>query len=175
MRMPLVREPFTREDWERLPERFPAQLIDGWLVKDAVPSYDHQAVVSALLAALFPLVGTRRALPAPYAVYADRFNVFLPDVVVVHRAAPPGTRYAGPPMLAIEVLSPSTQRRDRARKAPRMLDAGVAEVWLVDPVARRIEVLDRDGVRVFERDQPADSRALPGLRVTADALCGGVD
>ena len=30
---------FTRADYDRLPEGFPAQLIHGWLVRDPAPSY----------------------------------------------------------------------------------------------------------------------------------------
>ena len=43
------------------------------------------------------------------------------------------------PLLVVEVLSPSTTRRDRHRKRPAYLANGVAEVWLVDGDTRIIE------------------------------------
>ena len=45
-----------------------------------------------------------------------------------------------------EVLSPSTERIDRGRKLRIYAEAGVAHVWLVNPVERTLEVLRlRDG------------------------------
>ena len=44
-----------------------------------------------------------------------------------------GGKYLGkPPMLAVEVLSPSSRRIDRLSKLPAY-EAGVASYWLVDP------------------------------------------
>jgi Uma2 family endonuclease len=45
-----------------------------------------------------------------------------------------------------EVLSPSTARLDRDKKLHVYAAAGVGHVWLVDPIARTLEVLRRDGV-----------------------------
>jgi Uma2 family endonuclease len=42
-----------------------------------------------------------------------------------------------------EVLSPSTTALDRTRKLPVYARAGVGHVWLVDPVARTLEVYQR--------------------------------
>jgi Uma2 family endonuclease len=45
-----------------------------------------------------------------------------------------------------EVLSPSTERIDRARKLRIYAEAGVTHAWLVNPVERTLEVLRlRDG------------------------------
>ena len=45
-----------------------------------------------------------------------------------------------------EVLSPSTERLDRTRKLRVYAAAGVAHAWLVNPVARTLEILRlRDG------------------------------
>lgn len=44
------------------------------------------------------------------------------------------------PGWVLEVLSPSTGRKDRALKMPRYHCVGVEHVWLVDPAARTLEV-----------------------------------
>ncbi len=36
---------FTRDDYLRLPEGFPAELIQGQLVKEPAPTSDHQGLV----------------------------------------------------------------------------------------------------------------------------------
>ncbi len=46
-----------------------------------------------------------------------------------------------------EVLSPSTAGLDRTRKLDAYGREGVAHVWLVDPLARTLEVLRREGSR----------------------------
>jgi Uma2 family endonuclease len=48
-------------------------------------------------------------------------------------------RTVQPPVLVIEILSPSTASTDRHRKRAAYLAHGVAEVWLVDVDARAIE------------------------------------
>lgn len=46
-----------------------------------------------------------------------------------------------------EVLSPSTSRLDRVSKLPIYARAGVGHAWLVDPLARTLEVLVLEGGR----------------------------
>ena len=101
-----------------------------------------------------------------------------PDVAVVLRetweAAPPPT--AGRfltvvPDLVVEVLSPSTARRDRGPKRDIYERNGVREYWLVDPRRREITILARgaDGLFGSEHtvagDDPARSTLLAGFSV----------
>ena len=53
----------------------------------------------------------------------------------------------GAPDFAIEILSPSTRKKDMRLKAYKYADAGVREYWLVDPVAKQVLVHD------FEHDE----------------------
>jgi Uma2 family endonuclease len=43
------------------------------------------------------------------------------------------------PLLAVEILSPSTASRDRGKKRRIYLEAGIEEYWIVDIDARLIE------------------------------------
>lgn len=45
-----------------------------------------------------------------------------------------------------EVLSPSTTALDRGKKLPLYARVNVAHVWLVDPIAKTLEVLRLDGL-----------------------------
>jgi Uma2 family endonuclease len=62
-----------------------------------------------------------------------------------------------------EVLSPSTEKIDREIKTPLYAAAGVAWIWLVDPVARRIEVMQStDGVAALvEIVEGDETRPIP--------------
>jgi len=162
---------FTRADYDRLPEGFPAELIGGALVKEASSTYGHQRVEHRILAALAALVGLDRALPAPVDVGIDEWNVFQPDIVVLRQLpVDDETRDLGIPLLAVEVISPSTARRDRGVKCRRMLRAGVAEVWIVDRAAGLIERHDATGSRTATGETALASGVVPGFALTPARL-----
>ena len=99
-----------------------------------------------------------------------------PDVTVVLRetweAAPaprPNHFLTVVPDLVVEVLSPSTSRRDRVAKRDIYERSGVREYWLLDARRREITVVNRnaEGRLASERatagDEPARSLLLPGF------------
>src|SRR5262249_5788181 len=81
-------------------------------------------------------------------VFSD-FDVVQPDVVffvsdrthLIHLRKP----IRVPPDLAVEVLSPSTERTDRGRKMQMLARYGVREYWLVDTETEQIEVFWLNG------------------------------
>jgi Uma2 family endonuclease len=151
---------YTRTEYLLLPEDFPAQLIEGNLVKEPGPEYGHLQVENRVNRALIEIVGPDRVLVSRADTPIDEWNVFQPDLAVFREAPPPEGRGTVVPLLVVEILSPSTEARDRRVKAPGYLRAGVVEVWLVDPRRRRIEIHSRDGVVAAEGDALARSRAL---------------
>lgn len=161
---------FTRADYDRLPEGFPAQLVEGFLVKEPAPTYGHQCFASRLHQRLLALVGPERALQAPSDVGIDEWNVYQPDLLVLRTPPSFEVRDVGIPLLAVEILSPSTARHDRVVKRRRLLAAGVEEVWIVDPPKRTVEVYDASGVRSATGVEALASRALPGFTVVPDEL-----
>jgi Uma2 family endonuclease len=161
---------FTRADYEKLPEGFPAQLVEGEFVKEPSPVYQHQRVAQGIWIALLDVVGRDRGVISPVDIVLDEFNVFQPDVCVFAAPLAAHQRRLPIPILVVDVLSPSTAGRDRNRKTRHYLAAGVREVWLVDPDVGAIEVHTRDGVASFRPDDEAASSAVPGFRVTGGAL-----
>jgi Uma2 family endonuclease len=161
---------FTRADYELLPEGFPAQLIDGWLIKEPSATYGHQSVASWFHYQLVQRLGYRRVLQAPIDVGIDEHNVYQPDVVVIREIPDDRVHDVGIPLLAVEVLSPSTARRDRKTKCPRLLAAGVAEVWIVDPIAHTVERHDAGGVATASGGEVLRSAAVPGFEVCPATL-----
>jgi Uma2 family endonuclease len=159
---------YTRADYFRLPEGFPAELVEGTLVKEPSPTYWHQSIVGELHLRLHALLGPRRVLVAPADVIVDDYNVLQPDVLVleekdrVHRKSPKDAV----PVLVMEVLSPATASLDRDTKAGLYLKAGVREVWLVDPETETVAVRTPEGERVHASDEPAESAAVAGFRVS---------
>ena len=161
---------FTRAEYDRLPEGFPAQLIEGQLVKEPPPRYGHQRVGSRIRFQLKKLVGPDLVPDTPADVGIDRYNVFQPDIVVLEKRPDDETSDVGIPILAVEVLSPRTEKRDRLVKTGRLLDAGVREVWLIDRRRQAIEVHTSAGHRRYEGGEQAVSEAVEGFVLVPDTL-----
>lgn len=124
------------------------ELIDGVLVVSPSPSMPHQ---SMLLELAFRLkVGCPPELKvfvAPLDVtYADD-TVLQPDLLVVDRPVTGQLKLETGPVLAVELLSPSTRHLDLAFKRARYEAAGCPSYWVVDPLQPSIVCWElRDGV-----------------------------
>ena len=123
------------------------EAIGGELYVTPPPRVSHQRIAMNLVAALLPLLkqaGRGELFFAPVGVEfpATREGV-QPDILFVsnERLDIVGEDWLrGPPDLVIEILSPSTAARDRNIKRKLYRRQGVAEYWIVDPVARTVEV-----------------------------------
>lgn len=144
--------PLTRADLEGLPEddghRY--ELIDGVLIVSPGPKLPHQDMVGNLH--LLLRAGCPKHLKvvlAPFAVALADDTEVQPDLLVAPRTQFTIKELPGPPLLAVEVLSPSTRRIDLLLKRDRLQSAGVESYWLVDPDEPSITVLElRQGTYV---------------------------
>jgi Uma2 family endonuclease len=122
------------------------ETVDGELLVSPAPRYVHQHVIGAMHLQLGmwlrgPGKGIGIALLAPADVILDPYTLVQPDLFVlppVGKAVMFGQEPAPAPLLAIEVLSPSTARNDRLKKRPRLQRAGIA-CWLVDVESHLVE------------------------------------
>jgi len=91
-------------------------------------------------------------------------------------AATPADRsiFQGPPVLAVEILSPSDKYKDFADKLALYLEAGVSVVWEVDPRLRVVRVhRPGPGPEMYNASQVLTSEPeLPGFRVAVGSLFG---
>jgi Uma2 family endonuclease len=161
---------FTRADYLALPEGYPAQLIDGMLVKSPSPTWGHQRVVLDLASLLQTVLPPDRVAVAPIDVPVDEHNVLQPDVLVTPAPQSLDAKDAGVPLLVIEVLSPSTRRYDRKSKSRHYLEIGVGEVWLVDFDQKSIEIRTRQSSATFSGEAPARSSVVPGFEIVPRTL-----
>lgn len=139
---------WTYEDYLRLPDdgrRY--EIIEGVLYVTAAPRFNHQYVVGELFAALRAYVRKHNlgvVIPAPFEVHLpDIAWPVQPDLLFVRaerQPLPEASSFEGAPDLVVEVLSPSTARRDRVVKFWAYERAGVSEYWIVDPRVPMIEV-----------------------------------
>ena len=144
---------YTSADLKALPDdgrRY--EIIDGELYVAKQPTYHHQHACGRIYQALANWIdggGNGRAIVAPGVIFTDDNDV-VPDVVWISAAqlrAILGSdgHLHGAPEIAIEVLSPGSANalRDREMKRDLYARRGVQEYWLVDWMARRVEVYHR--------------------------------
>ncbi len=158
--------PLTRADLQDTPDdgrRY--ELIDGTLIVSPAPRIPHQRVARNL----FRLLDS--ACPpdlevffAPTAVALAEDTELQPDLIVAPRTQFTDKELLGAPLLAVEVLSPSTRRVDLLLKRDRLQEAGCPSYWLVDPLAPSVTVLELEDGRYVETaravgDEPLDVTA----------------
>ena len=141
----------TIEDWRALPEGTRAELINGTLVMSPAPRVIHQIVAARFYDVLSAFVKAQNlgiVLPAPLDVRLTDERAFQPDLVFVstERFGILGEQEVeGAPDLVAEVLSPSTGYYDATAKRLAYAQAGVRELWLLDPGEQTVDVLALDG------------------------------
>lgn len=177
--------PFRRADYLALPDEPRCELLWGHLVVTPAPIALHQRVVLSLARRLddFALAHGHLCLIAPIDVTLSDHTVLQPDLLIVARErreiAPKWID--GAPDLVVEVLSPSTGRRDRMVKLALYARAGVPEYWIVDPEGRTIELLSLAGeaYRVVVPEEAVGgrlrSRRFAELAIDLDPLWDEVD
>ena len=144
--MPALRPVTTIDELLALPEDGQRhELLDGVHVVSPAPAYLHQKVLMRFTKALLEAVAARddlQLLASPADIVLGPKTLVQPDLFVlrIDPAKPPNSwKDVGVPLLAIEVLSPSTAPRDRGAKRRIYQRAGVAEYWVVDSDAALIE------------------------------------
>jgi Uma2 family endonuclease len=158
--------PYTYADLEDVPEdghRY--ELIDGVLYVSPSPVPRHQEMVISITVLLHALC------PPDLKVYVSPLDVVLadntvvePDVLVVSRDLVTDRNVQGAPVLAVEVLSPSTRAIDLTVKRDRFERSGIASYWVVDPLVPSIRCF---ALRAGRYEEVASASGDETLRLDA--------
>ena len=140
---------YTLEDYLRLPDDQRVELIDGVFYDMAAPTTIHQSIAGFLHKKFLDFVMANKGpcfpfiSPVDVQLDCDDKTVVQPDVLVVcDRTKYKNGRVFGAPDLVIEVLSPSTRRKDMQLKMYKYAGAGVREYWMVDPEKKLVVQYD---------------------------------
>lgn len=130
------------------------EIINGEVYMMSRPSIDHIQIGGNIYSQFRNyLKGKRcRAFLEPDVFLSEEDDHVIPDVVIVcNPVILTDKRIEGVPDLIVEILSRSTEKKDRIDKLLLYEKYGVREYWIVDPRGRSIMVyLLRDGK--FELD-----------------------
>jgi Uma2 family endonuclease len=162
LELPIPARPLTYDDLAAMPDdgrRY--ELVDGVLLVSPAPSRMHQRVVRRLLLLLDPITPPDWELfTAPFDVVIDEHTSFEPDLVLARMSDLTPRNLPAPPVLAIEVLSPSTRTIDLTTKHTRLRDFGCAHYWVVDPDAPSVVAWELIGGEYVEGGQAIGEETL---------------
>ena len=167
------------------PEGTKGDLIGGeWVVAES-PTIEHERIFRFLLAMLGMYAEEKKlgdVLGPKTTMRLDDKNGYEPDVLFIRadRLDILDLKDARAPVdLAVEIVSPSSGKRDRETKFEGYQRVGVPEYWLIDPERREAAFNRLDGepyqpVGVYRAVPLAgglyESQALPGFRLDPQAL-----
>ena len=141
----------TYEDLQALPNHLVGEILDGELYATPRPAFPHAHTTTMLTGDLGPFQGPggKGRGPGGWRILFEPELHFDKEVVVPDVA---GWRFERMPVLpstaygelipdwACEIASPSTVHIDRVRKMNLYAREGLRHLWLVDPLARVLEV-----------------------------------
>jgi Uma2 family endonuclease len=164
----------TYEDLLQVPATMIAEIIDGDLVASPRPAVRHANASSRLGGALDSPFHRGRGGPGGWIILDEPElhlgeDVVVPDLAGWRRehfsaAAGDAASIEIAPDWVCEVLSPSTAGVDRTKKLPIYAREKVLHAWLVDPIAKTLEVLrlvDERWTLVGAHEGDAKVRAEP--------------
>ncbi|NUO48107.1 MAG: Uma2 family endonuclease [Polyangiaceae bacterium] len=171
---PTPPKPATYEDLLALPENVVGQIIDGELIALPRPALRHARVATTVSTQLGHAFDRGADGPGGWLFLIEPELRFGADVVVPDLAAwrrerldevPDAPWLELAPDWVCEVLSPSTASLDRVKKMRVYARERITWYWILDPIARTLEVfrLGEDGSYVVDAafDGTASVRARP--------------
>ena len=157
------------------------EVIDGELYVTPPPIVLHQRTSGTLYHQVRGYLDAHpigEIFAAPIGVILEGSGGFQPDLVYVssaRRAIITEQGIEGAPDLVVEILSPSTQSRDRGIKFRGYAAAGVTHYWIVDPRQRTLEAyrLGDEGYgqpAIYGDDAVFRPDLFPGLDIQVGSL-----
>jgi Uma2 family endonuclease len=133
--------PITVAELDRMPsDGHRYELVDGVLVVSPRPTTVHQFAAMRLAILLDNACPEGVTVLAEPAVQLDPITELAPDLVVVHLEDVGEAKFTAPPLLVVEVGSPSTALIDLSRKTAAYAKFGVPSYWIVNPEPARPEL-----------------------------------
>ncbi len=172
----------TEEFFKLYPEESRLELIDGEVYEMPAPSFGHQFVVLKISSRILMWTegkGSGYVVASPIDVVFSKDLVLQPDIVYVLEPSKVRDKIYGSPDLVVEVVSPSTFKRDLTDKMKLYEKHGVKEYWLVFPLEKTIMVyeLKDNGYELFSyatEKGKVKSKVLEGFELEVEEVFSGL-
>ncbi|MCC8028691.1 MAG: Uma2 family endonuclease [Lachnospiraceae bacterium] len=130
---------YTLADYYAFPDDRRVELIDGSIYDMAAPGLLHQRICGEIFRQVANYITDKKGTCIPFIapvdvqLNCDDKTMVQPDIgILCDRSKYRENVIFGAPDFLIEVLSPSTRRKDMILKLQKYADAGVREYWMVD-------------------------------------------
>jgi Uma2 family endonuclease len=147
MPLPKENQRYTYKDYCTWDDNERWELIDGVPFAMTAPTRSHQTVSGNLYLQLAGFLKGKscNVYHAPFDVRlntdTDDDTVVQPDLLVVcDHSKLDDKGCTGAPDMVVEIVSPSTARKDRLIKFQKYQNAGVREFWIIDPDIKTVQV-----------------------------------
>ncbi len=184
--MSAVRIPTLIEELQALPEHVVGEILGGELHVMPRPAPRHARASSRLGGRLMPPFDEGNGGPGGWWILDEPElhlgdDILVPDLGGWRRerldAMPETAWFTVAPDWVCEVLSPSTTRADRTKKLPIYARESVSFAWLVDPLARTLEVLRLESQRwvivgAYAEDQVVRAEPFEAVGLPLASLWG---
>lgn len=136
---------YTIEDYYDLPEERRVELIDGVLYDMSSPTFVHQQIAGEIYLQISNFVRKNKGQclpvisPIDVRLDCDNKTMVQPDVLILcDKSKIQKWGIMGAPDFVLEILSPSTKRKDCIKKLDKYMEAGVREYWIIDPSQKKL-------------------------------------
>ncbi len=139
---------WTYTDYLTLEDEKRYEIIEGDLLMAPAPFFAHQDINSELISRLRAYANNHqlgKVVTAPLDVILSAENIVQPDIVFIGKdnlKIIEQHGLVGAPDMVIEIISPTSIKRDRHDKFALYEKFGVKEYWLVDPANRSVEIFN---------------------------------
>lgn len=152
MPLPKPEQKYSYADYLRWDDTERWEIIDGVPYMQASPSPKHQLILGELYRQFANYLQGKpcKVFPAPFTVRLGKENekkdediktVFEPDITIVCQKSKIDDKGCnGSPDMVIEIVSPSSVKRDKIIKFSEYERAGIKEYWLVEPDGKIVSI-----------------------------------
>lgn len=138
---------YTVEDYKAWPEDERVELIDGYIIRMDAPTTLHQIIAGEVLRQISNFIKSKDGKCIPFMspldvqLDCDEHTMMQPDVVILCDSDKLKLwGIYGAPDFVMEIISPSSKKRDYIKKLSKYENAGVREYWILDPYDKKLLV-----------------------------------
>lgn len=180
---PLEKNPgaYTIADYFAIPDEIRVELIDGAVYDMTAPDFEHQKIVGEIYRQIANYILENNVQceagisPIDVRLDSDDRTMVQPDLLILfdHEKIQNGKVF-GAPDFVLEVISPSTKRKDYFKKLEKYENAGVREYWILDPYKKQLLVFFFEGdiyAQRYDLTQPVALHIYEGaLQISFDHI-----
>jgi Uma2 family endonuclease len=138
----------TAEQYLHMTFEHDAEFVHGEIVERAMPDRIHSLIQFLILMEIGRLIQSHPLFPYPELRLRLEPSVFrIPDISVFGGQPPQEDVPSTPPLIAIEILSKDERHPNLMQKLEEYRVWRVPNIWVVDPLAKRLALYTESGLQ----------------------------